>query len=64
MPDRVEVHPHVVLRLQRREYRPAGRGVSACFVEVVDVDVEVHLHLLVTRSGEPGRWHVVALFLQ
>ena len=55
---RIEAHPHVRLRLEVGHPRAARHRVRHGRVQVVDPDLEVHLHLLVARSGRPDWWHM------
>src|SRR5436190_7508582 len=63
MAGRVEAHPHVFLRLVLGERRTAVERVPDRLIEVVAADVEVHHHLLVSRTGRPRRPSVVVLGL-
>ena len=47
MTGRIEAHPHVRLRLEIGHPRAARNGVRHGRVQVVDPDLQVHLHLLV-----------------
>jgi hypothetical protein len=50
----IEVDPDVLLGLEVGQDRPGGDGVGSGGLQVVDLDVQVQLHLLITRPGRPG----------
>jgi hypothetical protein len=60
----VEADPHIILGLEVRE-RPARLDrVRDARLEVVHLDLQVHHHLLVARTGRPDRAHVPLLGLE
>jgi hypothetical protein len=64
MPGRVEADPHIVLRLVAGERRALRDRVRDACLQVVHPDLQVHHHLLVTRSGGPGRPGIALLSLE
>src|SRR5271166_3462444 len=64
MPRRVDADPHVVLRLEVRERRARLDRVRDALLDVVDLDLQVHHHLLVARAGRPDGAHVPLLGLE
>ena len=50
----VEEDPDVLLGLEVGQDRPGGGGVGSGGLQVVDLDVQVQLHLLIARPGRPG----------
>ena len=58
MTGRVDEHPDVGLRLVLGDAGAEGDGVRGRLLEVVDQEVEVQHHLLVTGSARPPRRHV------
>jgi hypothetical protein len=61
---RVQVDPYVLLGLKPGERRAQGDRVRAGGFQIVDLDVEVRHHLLVTWSGRPDRGDVCLLRLE
>jgi hypothetical protein len=53
MPGRVEADPYIVLGLELGERRALGDRVADARRQVVDLDLQVHHHLLVVRAGGP-----------
>ena len=60
----IQVHADVVLRLMHCQDRPSRDRMLARGCQVVDGDIEVHLHLLVTRPSGPHRRAIRRLGLE
>jgi hypothetical protein len=61
---RIVVNPNVALRLMLGQDRADGDGVGAGLLEVIDLDVEMHHHLLVFGVGRPRRADIGLLELE
>lgn len=61
---RVKHDSHVVLWLEWRRARAKSLRRLGGHVKVVDLDVEVRLHLLCARDGGPRRWRVGGISLE
>jgi hypothetical protein len=61
---RIVVNPNVALRLMLGQDRADGDGMRAGLLEVLDLDVEMHHHLLVFGVGRPRRADVGVLKLE
>lgn len=55
VPGRVEVDPHVLLRLELGQHSPRRDGVRTTDLEIVHLDVQVHHHLLIAGTSRPDR---------
>src|SRR5262249_53890602 len=64
VPGGIEVYPYVLLRLKISERRAGGDRVRAGLLEVIDLDIQMHHHLLVARAGRPHRADVAAFGLE
>ena len=64
MSGRIVVDPNVGLRLMLGQDRADGNGMSAGLLEVFDLDVEMHHHLLVFGVCRPRRADVGVLKLE
>jgi hypothetical protein len=60
----VQADAHVVLGLEVGQRRALGHRVLHRGRQVVDLDLQVHHHLLVARAGRPGRADVARLGLE
>jgi hypothetical protein len=60
----IEVDTDVVLGLIPGQDGPGRYGVLACCRQVRHGNIEVHLHLLITRTGRPYRRRVGGLALE
>ena len=64
MPCRIQVDPHIILRLEVRQHGARRDRLLPGFLKIVDLDIQVHHHLLVLRVGGPRRPDVVILKLE
>ena len=64
MARRIQIHPDVPLRLDRRHHGTQALGARAGGKEVIDQQVQVRLHLLLPRHGRPRWRHIARLGLE
>jgi 6-phosphogluconate dehydrogenase (decarboxylating) len=64
MPGRIEADSHVVLGLELRERGALGDRVRRGLFQVIDLDLQVHHHLLVAGRGRPDRGRVLGFGLE
>lgn len=64
MARRIQIHPDVPLRLDRRHPGTQALGARAGGKEAIDQQVQVRLHLLLPRPGRPRWRHMARLGLE
>ena len=52
MPGRIQVHPHIVLRLKLRQRRPGLHRLGPGHIQIVNLDVQVHGYLRIPRPRQ------------
>jgi hypothetical protein len=61
---RIQADPHVVLGLEVRQGSALGQRVRDPGLQVIDLDLQVHHHLLLSRAGRPDRADVARFGLE
>src|ERR1700744_6171434 len=64
MPCRIQEQPHIVLWLEAGQDRPGRHRLRRGRVQIVDLEVQMHRHLRITRPGRPHRRHVTPFSLK